>query len=84
VIDPRCEAVLIADRNTGQFADQTHDVVRYETQSNGKINITYRSDQAYLYGPERVRILRDPARVSLPPGAKVEVRGAIWEYAIEV
>ncbi|MGH3604116.1 MAG: AAA domain-containing protein [Pseudonocardiaceae bacterium] len=84
MIDPRCEAVLIADRNTGQFADQTHDVVRYETQPRGKIDIVYRSGRVYRYGPERVRILRNPARVPLPPGAKVEVRGAIWEYATEV
>ncbi|MGH3671108.1 MAG: hypothetical protein ACRDSH_10805, partial [Pseudonocardiaceae bacterium] len=84
MIDPRCEAVLIADRNTGQFADRTCDVVRYESRSSGKIDIVYRSGQAYPYGPERVRILRNPARVPLPPGAKVEVRGAIWEYATEV
>lgn len=84
MIDPRCEAVLIGDRNTGQFADQTHDVVRYETQSSGKIHIVHRGGRAYPYGPQRVRILRNPVRVSLPPGAMVEVRGAIWEYATEV
>ncbi|MGH3853708.1 MAG: AAA domain-containing protein [Pseudonocardiaceae bacterium] len=83
MIDPRCEAVLIADRDTGQFADQTHKVVRYEAQSSGKINLVY-SGRAYLYGPARVRILRNPARVPLPPGAKVEVRGAIWENATEI
>jgi hypothetical protein len=47
VIDPRCEAVLIADGNTGQFDDETHDVVRYETRSGGKIDIVYRSGGAY-------------------------------------
>jgi hypothetical protein len=84
VIDPRCEAVLIADGNTGQFDDETHDVVRYETQSSGRIEIVYRSGRPYSYGPERVRILRNPARVPLPSGAKVDVRGAIWEDATEV
>jgi very-short-patch-repair endonuclease len=84
VIDPRCEAVLIADGNTGQFDDETHDVVRYETRSGGKIDIVYRSGRAYSYGPARVRILRNPARVPLPSGAKVEVCGAIWQGATEV
>lgn len=84
MIDPRCEAVLIADRNTGQFADQTRDVVRYETQSSGRIDIVYRSGRAYPYGPERVRILHNSARVPLPSGAKVEVCGAIWTSATEV
>ncbi|MGH3549314.1 MAG: AAA domain-containing protein [Pseudonocardiaceae bacterium] len=84
MIDPRCEAVLIADQNTGQFADRTDDVVRYETQSSGKIDIVYRGGRTYPYGPKRVRILRNPARVPHPPGAKVEVRGAIWEYATEI
>jgi hypothetical protein len=84
VIDPRCEVVLIADRDTGQFADRTPDVVRYETQSSKKVDIVYHGGRAYSYGPGRVRILRNPARVPLPPGARVEVCGAIWEYATEV
>jgi hypothetical protein len=84
VIDPRREAVLIADRNTAQFADRTRDVVRYETRSSGKIDIVYCGGQAYPYGPERVRILGGPVRVPLPSGAMAEVCGAIWEYVTEV
>jgi hypothetical protein len=80
VIDPRREAVLIADRGTGQFGDRTRDVARYQTQTvGGTIDIVFNGDpRVFSYGSERVRILRNSERVSLPLGAKVEVRGFIW------
>jgi hypothetical protein len=84
VIDPRCEAVLIADRNTGQFADRTRDVASYQTVGD-KIDIVFNGDpRVFSHRWARVRILRNLARVSLRPGARVEVRGAIWEYATEL
>ncbi|MBV9649896.1 MAG: AAA family ATPase [Pseudonocardiales bacterium] len=86
MIDPRCEAVLIADRKTGQFADRTRDVASYQAQTvSGKIDIVFNGDpRVFSHGWARVRILRNPARVSLPLGARVEVRGVIWEYATEL
>jgi hypothetical protein len=86
VIDPRREAVLIADRGAGQFADRTRDVARYQTQTvGGKIDIVFNGGpRVFSYGSERVRILRNSERVSLPLGAKVEVRGFIWAGATEV
>lgn len=32
MIDPRCEAVLILDRKTGQFQDKTGEVSGYKVQ----------------------------------------------------
>ena len=86
MIDPRREAVLIADRGTGQFGDRTRDVARYQAPTvDGKIDIVFNGDpRVFSYGSERVRILRNSERVSLPPGAKVEVRGFIWVGATEV
>jgi hypothetical protein len=83
VIDPRHEALLIADPGTGQFDDQTRDVASYQTQTvGGKIDIIFkRGPRVFSYGSERVRILRNSERVCLPPGVKVEVRGFIWEGA---
>jgi hypothetical protein len=86
VIDPRREAVLITDPETGQFGDRTRDVARYQTQTvGGKIDIVFNdSSRVFPYGSERVRILRNSERVSLPLGAKVEVGGFIWADATEV
>ena len=86
VIDPRREAVLIADQGTGQFVDRTRDVVRYETQTvGGKIDIVFKSDpKVFSFRSERVLILRNAVRVPLPQGVGVEVCGAIWENTTEV
>ncbi len=86
MIDPRREAVLITNQGTGQFGDRTRDVARYQTQTvGGKIDIVFNdSSRMFPYGSERVRILRNSERVSLPLGAKVEVGGFIWADATEV
>jgi AAA domain/Protein of unknown function (DUF2726) len=86
VIDPRREAVLILDHKTGQFHDRTRDVSRCEIQTaSGTIGIVFTSGpRVFPYRQARVRILRDPARVALAQGARVEVRGDIWDGATEI
>jgi hypothetical protein len=85
VIDPRCEAVLILDRKTGQFQDKTGEVSGYKVQiANGTIDIIFNGGRVFRYGSARVRILRDPEQVALAEGARVEVRGHIWASATEV
>ncbi len=61
----------------------TGDVSRYEIQTaSGTIDIVFnRRPQVYPHRQARVRIARDPAQVALAEGARVEVRGDIWESA---
>lgn len=86
MIDPRREAVLIADQGTGQFVDRTRDVAKYETRTAGsKIDIVFKGDpKVFSFRSERVLTLRNAVRVPLPQGVGVEVCGAIWASATEV
>jgi hypothetical protein len=85
VIDPRREAVLIRDHETGPFQDKTGDVSRYEIQTaSGTIGIVFNGGRVYRYRQARVRILRDPTRIALTEGARVEVHGDTWASATEI
>lgn len=86
MIDPRSEAVLILKHETGQFEDETRKVSRYKIHAaSRKIEIVFNSsDPIFSYWQARVRILRHPERVALAGGARVEVRGNIWESATEI
>lgn len=85
VIDPRLEAILVADRATGRFVDKTPEVVRYAGRADGKVEVVFTSrSSSYAFGPERVRILGQPERVALGQGRHVEVDGVVWENATEV
>jgi hypothetical protein len=40
--------------------------------------VTYNSGKAYPYNPDRVRVLRDPTPISVPPDARLRVKGELW------
>ncbi|HEX5348920.1 MAG TPA: AAA domain-containing protein [Pseudonocardiaceae bacterium] len=86
MLDPRREALLIEDERTLQLIDKTSDVARYEAPiGGGRIGIVFKhSPKIYYHKPSRVMILRDPVRVGLADGMRVEVRGAIWDSVTEV
>lgn len=83
MIDPRSKAVLIRDRATNQFEDKTQEIS--ETRPAGqRIKVVFIGGKSYAYGPDRVRILRDPKRHALAEGERVEANGSTWESATEV
>ena len=84
MINPRNMAVLIRDRAARQFEDKTWKVS--QTRSIGQlIEIVFNDrSKSFRYGPDRVRILRDPKRCALAEGEWVEVNGSVWENATEV
>lgn len=83
MIDPRREAVLIRNRESGVFEDETLKVSRYEIQHT-RIGIVFAGrNRVFAYGPDRVQILRGPLRRTLTDVDRVEVNGSIWETAIE-
>jgi hypothetical protein len=86
VINPRSEAVLIRDRDTNQFEDETRNVSWYEIQTEGRrIGIAFKNkNKVFSYGSDRVQILHSPTQHTLMEGDKVEVQGTTWENATEV
>ncbi|HEY4454407.1 MAG TPA: AAA domain-containing protein [Pseudonocardiaceae bacterium] len=83
MIDPHREAVLIRNRETGVFEDETRKISRYEIQQ-ARIWIVFAKDnKGFSYGPDRVQILCGPARRTLTDGDRVEVGGSIWDTATE-
>lgn len=85
MIDPRSEAVLIRDRQTGVFKDETRNVARYEFHpASQRIRIAFIGrGKVFPYGPDRVQILRSPVRRIVMGGDRVEVDGSIWDSATE-
>lgn len=85
MIDPRSEAVLIRNRDTGVFEDQTRKVARYEIQPAGqRIGVVFTGrDKVFSYGPDRVQLLRGSTRRALAADDRVEVDGSIWDTATE-
>lgn len=85
MIDPRSEAVLIRDRQTGVFKDETRSVARYEFQpASQRIRITFSGQgKVFPYGPDRVQVLRNAVRRIVTGEDRVEVDGSLWESAIE-
>ncbi|UMP03408.1 AAA domain-containing protein [Amycolatopsis sp. EV170708-02-1] len=85
MIDPRTEAVLIRDRQTGVFKDETSRVARYEFQpANQRIRITFTGQgKVFPYGQDRVQVLRNAVRRIVTGEDRVEVDGALWESATE-
>ncbi|MER6987613.1 AAA domain-containing protein [Saccharopolyspora hirsuta] len=84
MIDPRGQAVLILDRESGQFQDKTSEVREVEPQADGRVGVVFTRGRRYPYGKDRVRVLRNPERVEITGDARVEVQGAVWENAFEV
>lgn len=77
-------AVLIRDRATNQFEDNTRDISDIRC-SGRRIKIVFtRSNKSFEYGQDRVRILRDPKRYTPAEGEWVEANGSVWESATEV
>jgi hypothetical protein len=77
-------AVLIGVRAVNQFEDRTRDVSEIRT-ADQRIEIVFNdSNKPFWYGPDRVRILRDPKRHALVGGEWVEANGSVWEGATEV
>lgn len=76
MIDPRREAVLIADRGTGTFSDETWKVAAHRTRpGGGTVDITFvDGPRVFPYGSGRVRILRDPEPVPVSEGGRVLAR----------
>ncbi|MFB9904255.1 AAA domain-containing protein [Allokutzneria oryzae] len=85
MINPRSEAVLIRNRETGVFEDQTRNIARYKFQPEGqRIGIVFtKGNKVFPYGPDRVQILRSSARRVMAAGDRVEVGGSIWDSATE-
>jgi hypothetical protein len=85
VIDPRGETVLIRNRETGVFEDETRNIARYELQPAGqRIGIVFTNrNKVFPYGPDRVQILRNPVRRVVTGDDRVEVDGSIWDSATE-
>ncbi|WP_406631360.1 AAA domain-containing protein [Amycolatopsis sp. WGS_07] len=85
MIDPRSEAVLIRNRQTGVFEDKTREVARYEFQpAHQRIHLTFTGKgKTFPYGPDRVQILRTAGRRVLTGDDRVEVNGTLWESATE-
>jgi hypothetical protein len=84
MIDPRSIAVLIRNSAANQFKDRTRDVSQIRTAGQ-RIEIVFTNrNKPYPYGPDRVRVLRDPKRSALKEGERVEVNGSAWETATEV
>ena len=86
LIDPRRVAVLISDKTTGQFVDNTPKIARYDPPgADGRIGIVFTNNpKLFPHGPGRVLVIHDPMRVPLPPGSAVEIRGTVWPRATEV
>ncbi|HWC79008.1 MAG TPA: AAA domain-containing protein [Pseudonocardiaceae bacterium] len=78
--------MLILDTKTGVFEDKTPKIARYEFQPAGpRIGIVFTGrDKTFPYGPDRVQILRDPARHIMAGGDRVEVNGTVWDSATEI
>lgn len=85
MIDPRSEAVLIRNRETGVFEDETRHIARYEFQPGGqRIGIVFvNRNKVFPYGLDRVQILRRPVRAIVTGGDRVEVDGSTWDNATE-
>jgi hypothetical protein len=85
VIDPHNEAVLIRNPETGVFKDETRNIARYEFQPAGqRIGIVFTNrNKVFHYGPDRVQVLRSPARRVVTGDDRVEVAGTIWDSATE-
>src|SRR6266496_572023 len=86
VIDPRSEMVLIRNRETGVFEDETRKIARYEFQPTGqRIGIVFTNrNKVFPYGPDRVQILHIPARRVMTGDDRIEVAGSIWASATEI
>ena len=83
VIDPRSETVLIRNRETGVFEDETRNIAHYEFQDQ-RIGIVFvNRNKVFSYGPDRAQILRSPVRRIVTGGDRVEVDGSIWDSATE-
>ncbi|MET8765246.1 AAA domain-containing protein [Lentzea sp. NPDC004782] len=84
MIDPRGEAVLLRDRRTGVFEDETANIARYQVQGQRIAIVFSRGGKVFHYGPERVRILRRTSAHLLSGEDQVEVDGTIWGSATEI
>lgn len=84
MLDPRREAVLIRDTQSGALEDKTSDIARYDGLPGGKVRITFTSGRPYNYGPDRVRILRHPERAVIADDTAVEVDGFGWSNVREI
>ncbi len=86
MIDPRSEAVLIRDRQTGVFKDETRSVARYEFQpASRRIQVTFNGKgKTFPYGLDRVEILRSTVQRVVKDEDRVEVDGSLWESATEI
>lgn len=85
MIDPRREAVLIRNKETGQFDDKTGRIARYGRQSTGEVDVVYAGDsRVFSYRPDRVHVVRSLRPVDLTAGRRVEVDGDIWRSPTEV
>lgn len=84
MINPRSMAVLIRSNATSQFEDKTRDVSEIRPAGQ-RIEVLYiRGNKPFGYGPDRVKVLRDPERYALAAGERVEVDGIAWATATEV
>lgn len=84
MINPRSIVILIRDPKTNEFGDRTRDIAEIRTLGQ-RIEIVFiNSGKPFGYGPDRVRILRDPKRHPLTQGEWVEANGSVRESAIEV
>ncbi len=84
MINPRSMAVLIRGGAANEFEDRTRDVSEIRTSGQRFEILFIGGNRPYLYGRDRVRILRDPKRHVLAEGERVEVNGSAWENATEV
>lgn len=84
MLDPRREAVLILHRQTGAFQDKTREIAQFEPEPGDKVAITFRGGRRFSYGKARVRVLRNPQRLSIPEEARVAVAGEIWNSVLSV
>jgi AAA domain len=84
VLDPRQEAILIADKQNGQLIDRTPKVLHYDIRAE-RIDVLFAgSSRSYPYGHDRIAILRNPSPVSLADGMRVEVSGVVWGNVTEI
>lgn len=83
-VDPRNEAVLLAEPTTGEFEDKTRDVVTCQ-EVDGRVLVNFRTSRTpYSYGAARARVLRPGVRLPIPEGSRVEVHGQVWVSVTEV
>lgn len=79
MIDPRATLVLIRSADSGAWEERTSEIVEVEV-GRSRVEIRFaRGNKAYPYGLDRVRVLGDPVLVPIPPGARLRVRGSLWD-----